>query len=172
MKHLDKNDSAAPTECATTADTLVTAWLSEYAGSGALQMMTPASQRQLRDAVHLIVADQGDVNVDKEDIRQVLAAAVSLQFGKATARGTQRVEMLCRQLWQEAIVLGEATKPANRILLAIQSGTTEELEMDELTQLLEYVVRQAGDQAEVVFGHGLNPALGESIQVVMLVSRS
>ena len=30
---------------------------------------------------------------------------------------------------------------------------------------------QAGDQAEVVFGHGLNLVLGESIQVMILVSR-
>ena len=60
---------------------------------------------------------------------------------------------------------------AHRILLAIQSGTATELEMDELTYLLEYVVSQAGDQAEVVFGDGLNPALAESIQVMMLVSR-
>lgn len=172
MEPLDKNCDAAPTGSTATADTLVMAWLSEYAGVRALQVMTPASQQQLRDTVQLIVADRGDVNVDEEDIRQVLAGAESLQFGKATAKGAGRAELLCRQLWQEAVVLGEAAKPADRILLAIQSGTVEELEMDELTRILESVVSHAGGQAEVVFGHGLNPALGESIQITMLVSRS
>ena len=69
-------------------------------------------------------------------------------------------------------MLGDATLPAQRILLAIQSGTAAELEMDELTQILESVVSLAGDQAEGVFGHGLYPALGESIQIILLVSRN
>jgi cell division GTPase FtsZ len=42
--------------------------------------------------------------------------------------------------------------------------------MDELTYILEYIQSQSGDQAEAVFGHKLNPALGESIQVMLLVS--
>lgn len=133
--------------------------------------MTLTTETSLLIILQHILADTGDINVDHQDIWEVLAGATALQYGMATSEGRNRAEVVGQQLWANAYVLGDATLPAHRILLAIQSGTATELEMDELTQLLEYVVSQAGDQAKVVFGHGLNPALGESIEVMMLVSR-
>jgi cell division protein FtsZ len=153
------------------ADVLFTSWLQECADVPAVQALTPATKSGLLTVLQHILADTGDINVDHQDIWALLAGATSLQFGLATGEGHNRAVVVGQQLWAESTVLGEATLPAHRILLAIQSGMATELEMDELTYLLEYVVSQAGDQAEVVFGHGLNPALGESIQVMMLVSR-
>ena len=89
----------------------------------------------------------------------------------ATGYGHNRAAVIGQQLWADSTMLGDTTLPAHQILLSIQSGTATELEMDKLTHLLEYVVSQADDQAEVVFGHGFNPVLGESIQVMTLVSR-
>ena len=157
--------------CLAQADTLFTSWLTECADVPAVQAMTPATKSGLLTVLQHILADTGDINIDHHDIWTVLAGAESLQFGMATGEGHNRAAVIGQQLWEGSTLLGDATRPAHRILLAIQSGTATELEMDELTYLLEYVVSQAGNQAEVVFGHGLNPALGESIQVMMLVSR-
>lgn len=153
------------------AETLFTLWLQEYADSLAVQALTPDTKAGLLTVLQHILADTGDINLDHQDIWTVLAGANCLQFGMATGEGHNRAAVVGQQLWADSTMLGDAALTAHRILLAIQSGTATELEMDELTYLLEYVVSQAGDQAEVVFGHGLNPALGESIQVVMLVSR-
>jgi cell division protein FtsZ len=150
-------------------DALFTSWLQECADVPAVQALTPATTSSLLTVLQHILADTGDINVDHQDIWALLAGATCLQFGLATGEGHNRAAVVGQQLWAESTMLGDATLPAHRILLAMQSGTATEL--DELTYLLEYVVSQAGDQAEVVFGHGLNPALGESIQVMMLVSR-
>lgn len=171
MKPLDDNRSAKPTSLATTADVLVTNWLNEYAGHKAVQMLTTANQQQLRDALHRIVSGHDDVNVDEEDIRAVLTKAVSLQVGRATASGLNRAEKLSHEIWNKAILIGEATLPAHSILLAIQSGTVQEFEMDELTQILEYITAQAGSQAEIIFGHGVDAALGASVEAILLVGR-
>lgn len=153
------------------ADALFTSWLQECADVPAVQALTPATKTGLLTVLHHILADTGDINVDHQDVWALLAGATSLQFGMATGEGHNRAAVVGQQLWKGSTLLGDATRPAHRILLSIQSGTATELEMDELTQLLEYVMSQAGDQAEIVFGHGLNSALGESIQVMMLVSR-
>lgn len=150
---------------------LLTCWLHECADMPAVQALTPATKTQFLTVLQHILADTEDINVDHEDIWTVLAGAASIQFGMATGEGHNRAAVVGQQLWEDSIMLGDSTLPAHQILLAIQSGIATELEMDELTQLLEYVMSQAGDQAEVIFGHGLNPALGESIQVMMLVSR-
>ena len=67
--------------------------------------------------------------------------------------------------------MDETALPADQILLAIQRGTAPALTMDELTHLTEGVMRQTGEQANVIFGHGINLLVGESIQVLLLVAR-
>ena len=154
------------------ADALFTSWLQQCADVPAVQALTPATKSGLLTVLQHSLADTGDINVDYQVLWTVLAGANSLQFGMATGEGYNRAAVVGQRLWAGSTLLGDVTLPAHRILLAIQSGTATEFEMDELTQLLNYIVSQTGDQVEVVFGHGLNPALGESIQVMMLVSRN
>ena len=145
--------------------------MQEFPDSPAVLALTPATRTILLNVFQRILAEKGDVNVDQEDIWGVLAGATALQCGMATCSGPNRADAIGPQLWQEATVLGDTAIPAQRVLLSVQSGAAPELDMDELTQLVDYLLHQADDQAEVVFGHGLNPALGGSIQVMMLMSR-
>jgi cell division protein FtsZ len=59
---------------------------------------------------------------------------------------------------------------AQKILLSIISGEEAELQMDELTEIIEYIQQKAGDEAEVIFGHGIDPDLGESIRVTIIAT--
>ena len=42
--------------------------------------------------------------------------------------------------------------------------------MDELTEITEYIQEQAGDDAEMIFGHGVDPELGGSIRVTVIAT--
>src|SRR5690606_31236276 len=59
---------------------------------------------------------------------------------------------------------------AQKILLSIISGEQAELQMDELTDIIEYIQETAGDDAEVIFGHGVDPDLKESIRVTIIAT--
>ena len=59
---------------------------------------------------------------------------------------------------------------AKKILLSIISGEQAELQMDELTEITEYIQEQAGDEAEVIFGHGVDPGLDDSIRVTVIAT--
>ena len=50
------------------------------------------------------------------------------------------------------------------------SGEEAELQMDELTQITEYIQGQAGDEAEVIFGHGVDSLLGDRIRVTVIAT--
>ena len=153
------------------AESILKQWQRHYAHSEAVQRLTAPTEQHLQAVLQHILRNTGDVNVDYQDVWAVLTKAASLQFGMATADGLNRIEVLAHRLWCESTTVGDATLPAYQILLAIQSGETPELDMDELTQLLEHIMSQAGEKAEIIFGHGLDEALGGSIQVMMLVSR-
>jgi cell division protein FtsZ len=59
---------------------------------------------------------------------------------------------------------------AQKILLSIISGVEAELQMDELTEITEYIQSQAGDEAEMIFGHGVDPDLGDRIRVTVIAT--
>jgi cell division protein FtsZ len=42
--------------------------------------------------------------------------------------------------------------------------------MDELSQITEYIQGQAGDEAEVIFGHGVDPTIGDRIRVTVIAT--
>jgi len=153
------------------ADLLLAAWLQSAANTSAVQQLSPATRQRLQVVVKLMLAEAGDVHVDYHDVWEVLAGAAALQFGMATASGPTRANDAGHRVWNEATRVGDDTLRAHRILLVIRSGTETELEMDELTQLIEYLTGQVDSQADVVFGHSLAAELGERIQVLLLLSR-
>ncbi len=59
---------------------------------------------------------------------------------------------------------------AKKILLSIISGVEAELQMDELTEITEYIQEQAGDEAEMIFGHGVDSELGDRIRVTVIAT--
>jgi cell division protein FtsZ len=59
---------------------------------------------------------------------------------------------------------------AKKILLSIISGEEAELQMDELTTITEYIQQQAGDDAEVIFGHGVDEGLSDKIRVTVIAT--
>src|SRR5690606_30388492 len=59
---------------------------------------------------------------------------------------------------------------AQKILLSIMSGEEEELSMDELSEITEYIQERAGDIAEVIFGQGIDPDLKKSIRVTVIAT--
>ncbi len=50
------------------------------------------------------------------------------------------------------------------------SGDEAELQMDELADITDYIHEFAGDDAEVIFGHGIDAALGENIRVTVIAT--
>jgi cell division protein FtsZ len=59
---------------------------------------------------------------------------------------------------------------AKKILLSIISGVEAELQMDELSEITEYIQEQAGEEAEMIFGHGVDPDLGDRIRVTVIAT--
>lgn len=117
-----------------------------------------------------IITVPGYVNVDFEDVRTVMSCSGTAVMGSSTTEGENRArraaeEALASPLLNEKDILG-----AQRVLLSIISGEEAELQMDELSEITDYISEMAGEEAEVIFGHGVDPDLGESIRVTVLAT--
>jgi cell division protein FtsZ len=117
-----------------------------------------------------IITLAGYVNVDFQDVRTVMLNAGAAVMGSAETRGDNRAIKAAQQALASPLLDNKDIMGAKKILLSIISGEEAELQMDELTTITEYIQQQAGDEAEVIFGHGVDAALGDRIRVTVIAT--
>ncbi|MBS1490888.1 MAG: cell division protein FtsZ [Bacteroidetes bacterium] len=117
-----------------------------------------------------IITLAGYVNVDFQDVRTVMLNAGAAVMGSAETRGDNRAVKAAQQALASPLLDNRDIMGAKKILLSIISGEEAELQMDELTTITEYIQQQAGDEAEVIFGHGVDSTLGDRIRVTVIAT--
>lgn len=117
-----------------------------------------------------IITLAGYVNVDFQDVRTVMHNAGGAVMGSAETRGENRAILAAQQSLASPLLDNKDIMGAKRILLSIISGEEAELQMDELSEITEYIQEQAGDEAEVIFGHGVDPTIGDRIRVTVIAT--
>ncbi|UII32653.1 cell division protein FtsZ [Fulvivirga ulvae] len=117
-----------------------------------------------------IITVAGYVNVDFQDVRTVMHNAGAAVMGSAETKGENRARKAAEEALASPLLDNRDILGAQKILLSIISGDQAELQMDELTEITEYIQEQAGDDAEVIFGHGVDPDLGDSIRVTVIAT--
>ena len=117
-----------------------------------------------------IITLSGYVNVDFQDVRTVMHKAGAAVMGSAETNGQDRALRAAEQALLSPLLDSRDIMGAKKILLSIVSGDEAELQMDELTMITEYIQGQAGDECEVIFGHGLDSGLGDKIRVTVIAT--
>src|SRR5690606_30483143 len=117
-----------------------------------------------------IITVPGYVNVDFEDVKTAMKDAGSAVMGSAQTEGENRARRAAENAIASPLLNDRNIHGSEKILLSIISGEQAELQMDELTEITDYIQEMAGDSAEVIFGHGVDPELGESIRVTVITT--
>lgn len=117
-----------------------------------------------------IITVAGYVNVDFQDVRTVMANAGAAVMGSSETSGDNRATRAAEEALASPLLDNKDINGAQNILLSIISGEEAELQMDELSEITEYIQQQAGDQAEVIFGHGVDPELEDRIRVTVIAT--
>jgi len=117
-----------------------------------------------------IITIHQDVNVDFEDVKTVMKDAGAAVMGSATEEGEGRAIRAAGLAISSPLLNNVDIKGAQKILLSIISGEEEELSMDELSDITEYIQEKAGDNAEIIFGQGIDPELGRAIRVTVIAT--
>ncbi|NOT74090.1 MAG: cell division protein FtsZ [Cyclobacteriaceae bacterium] len=117
-----------------------------------------------------IITLAGYVNVDFQDVRTVMLNAGAAVMGSSETSGENRALRAAEQALASPLLDNKDIMGAKRILLSIISGEEAELQMDELSQITEYIQDQSGQECEVIFGHGVDPDLGDRIRVTVIAT--
>ena len=117
-----------------------------------------------------IITLPGQINVDFEDVKTVMANSGAAVMGSARADGDQRAKRAAEMALSSPLLDNINITGAQRILLSIKSGSQKEIQMDELTVITSYIQDQASEDMEMIFGHGVDDELGESVMVTVIAT--
>lgn len=116
-----------------------------------------------------IITVPGYVNVDFEDIKTVMKNSGKAIMGSATAEGENRALKAVEAALSSPLLDDNNIKGADNILLYIASGT-EEISMDEVTEITDYIQNEAGQNAEILWGNGNDESLGGKVSVTIIAT--
>ncbi len=117
-----------------------------------------------------IITVSGYVNVDFEDVKTVMKDSGAAVMGSAVSEGDGRARKAAEAAITSPLLNNTNILGAKKILLSITSGDKAELQMDELSTITDYIQERAGDEADVIFGHGIDADLDESIKVTIIAT--
>jgi cell division protein FtsZ len=116
-----------------------------------------------------IITVAGYVNVDFEDVKTVMKGGGTAIMGSAAAQGDDRATKAVSQALASPLLNDNDITGANYILLNITSGE-DEISMDEVDEITDYIQNEAGYTADLIWGNGKDESLGDKICVTIIAT--
>ncbi|MBK8556858.1 MAG: cell division protein FtsZ [Lewinellaceae bacterium] len=116
-----------------------------------------------------IITVPGYVNVDFEDVNTVMRASGVAIMGTASVDGDGRARRAVDEALNSPLLEDNNIHGAQNILVNITSGT-KEATMDEIFEITEFVQREAGENANLIWGNCYDERLGEKISVTIIAT--
>lgn len=117
-----------------------------------------------------IITVTGYINVDFEDVRTVMKNSGTAIMGSATAEGENRAMNAVEEALSSPLLNDNRIKGADNILLYISSGEEEEIRMSEVVEITDYIQKEAGQSAEIIWGNGKDVSLGKKISITLVAT--
>lgn len=116
-----------------------------------------------------IITVEGYVNVDFEDVRTVMTNSGVAIMGSASASGPDRANQAVTKALASPLLNDNNIYGAENILLYISSGS-DEVTMDEVTEITDYIQEEAGMTADIIWGNGYDESLGDAISITVIAT--
>lgn len=116
-----------------------------------------------------IITHTGYINVDFEDVKTVMKDSGVAIMGTGVASGEHRAMRAVEEALNSPLLNDNQISGASNVLLYITSGT-KGIRLDEVTQITDYIQEEAGSSAEIIWGNGDDPNLGENIAVTIIAT--
>ncbi len=116
-----------------------------------------------------IITVHGYINVDFADVETVMTESGVAIMGSATASGENRAIQAVQDALKSPLLNDNDIKGAKNILINITSGS-DEVTMDEIGQITDFVQDCAGSEADLIWGNGVDESLGSNLSVTLIAT--
>ncbi|MDG1760969.1 MAG: cell division protein FtsZ [Flavobacteriaceae bacterium] len=108
-------------------------------------------------------------NIDLRDAKTVLSNSGTAIMGSASAAGSSRAQEAIVKALDSPLLNDNKIAGAKNVLLLIVSGS-EEITIDEIGEINEYIQNEAGHGANIIMGVGEDTSLENSIAVTVIAT--
>ena len=115
-----------------------------------------------------LVMNPGMVNLDFADVRTVLTTMGRAMMGTGKASGENRAELAADQALTNPLLDDSSIKGAKSVLINISGGL--DLTLEEVDIIMQKIVSQVDENANVKFGSTVNEDLEGSVQVSIVAT--
>lgn len=116
-----------------------------------------------------IITVPGKINVDFEDVNTVMRNSGVAIMGSGSATGEDRARKAIHMALNSPLLEDNDIRGAQHILLNITSGK-EEVTMDEIGEITEYVEEEAGYGTNLIWGHCKDESIDEKLNVTLIAT--
>jgi len=118
-----------------------------------------------------VINTTGQINVDFADVCTVMRNGGVAILGSARAKGEDRAQVAIQEALNSPLLNDSDIKGAKWVLININSRMgANEFTMDEVETIQEYLLTQAGPDADVILGLGYDESLGEEISITIIAT--
>lgn len=116
------------------------------------------------------ITNTGKINVDFNDVKTVMHRSGVAIMGSARAQGENRATLAVESAVNSPLLNENDIKGAAHVLLNITYGKDSIL-MDEITEITDFIEEAAGEEAEVIWGHGTDERLeNDEISITIIAT--
>jgi len=116
-----------------------------------------------------VITGYFDVNIDFRDAKSVLQNSGTALMSNGVASGENKAEEAVKKALDSPLLNDNKITGAKNVLLLIRSGN-EEVTMDEIGLIMDYIQEEAGNTADIIFGVGTDEELGDSVSVLVIAT--
>ena len=108
-------------------------------------------------------------NIDLKDAKTVLSNSGTAIMGSSTASGSNRANEAVIKALDSPLLNDNKIEGSKNVLLLIISGS-EEITIDEIGEINEYIQNETGNNANIIMGVGEDVELGSNISVTVIAT--
>ncbi len=116
-----------------------------------------------------IITRTGHINVDFQDVSTVMRNSGVAVMGAAVATGENRAIAAVENALSSPLLNDNDIKGARFILLNMEFGQ-EEITMDEIADITDYIQEEAGSTADIIWGYGQNEEMTDGLSVTLIAT--
>jgi cell division protein FtsZ len=116
-----------------------------------------------------IITTTLQINTDINDVKTVMKDSGVAIMGSAQASGEQRSLRAVEQAMASPLLNDSNIRGARYVLVNVTCGE-DEITMDEFGEITDYIQDAAGMTAEVIKGYGVDPSLGDKVNVTIIAT--
>jgi cell division protein FtsZ len=116
-----------------------------------------------------IITVPGSINVDFADVETVMKDSGVAIMGSAKAEGEDRAIQAAKEALNSPLLNDNDIKGARNVLINITSGN-EEVTMDEIEKIKDYVQETTGSETDLIWGNSIDESLVSHLSITIIAT--